>query len=110
MNQRAADSADTRDRIDRYLRESGLAARNARVVPLTGDAADRRYFRIRPADGPSIVLALHAGPLTLLHEQATALLSWLSVCSRRLTVGKLAEAMGLDYAHHPRAWTHRWRT
>jgi N-acetylmuramate 1-kinase len=60
---RAADGVENRDRIDRYLRESGLAARNARVVPLTGDASDRRYFRIIPADGPSLVLALHAGPI-----------------------------------------------
>ena len=63
MDQRTADSADTRDRIDRYLRESGLAARSARVVPLTGDASDRKYFRILPADGPSTVLALHAGAI-----------------------------------------------
>jgi hypothetical protein len=27
---------------------------------LTGDASDRKYFRIIPVDGPSIVLALHA--------------------------------------------------
>jgi aminoglycoside/choline kinase family phosphotransferase len=63
MDQRTAGSADTRARIDRYLRESGLAARSARVVPLTGDASDRHYFRILPADGPSIVLALHAGAI-----------------------------------------------
>ena len=49
--------------IDQFLRESGMAGRDARVVPLTGDASDRRYFRIIPADGPSIVLALHAGPI-----------------------------------------------
>jgi N-acetylmuramate 1-kinase len=60
VNNRTTDSADIRDRIDRYLRGSGLAERGARVVPLTGDASDRRYFRILPADGPSIVLALHA--------------------------------------------------
>jgi N-acetylmuramate 1-kinase len=52
-----------RDRIDRYLQVSGFAERNARVVPLTGDASDRRYFRVIPVDGPSIVLALHAGPI-----------------------------------------------
>jgi aminoglycoside/choline kinase family phosphotransferase len=52
-----------RDRIDRYLRESGLAGGNARVVPLTGDASDRHYFRIIPADAASIVLALHTGPI-----------------------------------------------
>jgi aminoglycoside/choline kinase family phosphotransferase len=54
---------DLRERIDCYLRESGLCGDNPRVVPLTGDASDRRYFRIIPADGSSIVLALHAGPI-----------------------------------------------
>jgi N-acetylmuramate 1-kinase len=63
VNHRTMDSAEVRERIDRYLRDSGLAARNARVVPLTGDASDRRYFRILPAEGPSVVLALHAGPI-----------------------------------------------
>ncbi len=33
-----------------------------RVVPLTGDASDRRYFRIVPRTGPTFVLALHAAP------------------------------------------------
>ena len=63
MNQRTTEGAAVRDRIDRYLRESGLADRQARVVPLTGDASDRKYFRVIPADGGSIVLALHAGPI-----------------------------------------------
>src|SRR6266508_4077306 len=62
-DQRTADGIQLRERIDQYLRDTGLAGRNARVVPLTGDASDRRYFRIIPADGPSIVLALHAGPI-----------------------------------------------
>ena len=62
-DQRTADGRRLRERIDQYLRESGLAGRNARVVPLTGDASDRKYFRIIAADGPSIVLALHAGPI-----------------------------------------------
>ena len=60
---RTIEDSDLRERIDRYLRESGLAGRGARVVPLTGDASDRRYFRILAADGPSVVLALHAGPI-----------------------------------------------
>ncbi len=64
MNEpRTADGAQLRERIAGYLRDSGLAGLDARVVPLTGDASDRRYFRIIPADGPSIVLALHAGPI-----------------------------------------------
>ena len=62
-NQRTPEGTEVRDRIDRYLRGSGLADRQARVVPLTGDASDRKYFRIIPADGASIVLALHAGPI-----------------------------------------------
>src|SRR6185295_13566891 len=48
---------------DRFLTESGLTARHPRVMPLTGDASDRRYFRVLLDDGPSIVLALHAGPI-----------------------------------------------
>ena len=58
-----ADATQLRDRIHQYLRESGLAGKNARVVPLTGDASDRRYFRIIPTDGPSLVLALHASAI-----------------------------------------------
>src|SRR5882672_13384 len=62
-NQRTADGLRLRERIGQYLRESGLADARARVVPLTGDASDRKYFRIIPSNGPSIVLALHAGPI-----------------------------------------------
>ena len=61
--QRTSTSVQLRERIDQYLEDSGLAGPNPRVVPLTGDASDRRYFRVIPADGPSIVLALHAGPI-----------------------------------------------
>src|SRR3954454_20430401 len=61
--QRTADGTELRERIDRYLRDSGMGGATPRVVPLTGDASDRKYFRIIPADGPSIVLALHAGPI-----------------------------------------------
>src|SRR4051794_27063764 len=60
---RTAEGTQLRDRIDQFLSASGLVRGNARVVPLTGDASDRRYFRIFPADGASIVLALHAGPI-----------------------------------------------
>jgi aminoglycoside/choline kinase family phosphotransferase len=52
-----------RDRIDQYLAAQGGAAPHARVVPLTGDASDRRYFRIISPDGHSTVLALHAGAI-----------------------------------------------
>jgi aminoglycoside/choline kinase family phosphotransferase len=33
-----------------------------RVVALTGDASDRRYFRVLPRDGDSFVLAVNAAP------------------------------------------------
>lgn len=63
-DKRSTEGAEIRERIDGYLHRSGLAARNARVVPLTGDASDRRYFRILIADSPSIVLSLHSAPFT----------------------------------------------
>src|SRR5438093_9458079 len=75
--QRTGDGADLRERIDRYLRTSGMAARSPKVVPLTGDASDRRYFRILLGDGDSVVLALHAGPIdfaTLPFANVSALL------------------------------------
>ena len=52
-----------RAKIDRYLDASGLARRAPKIVPLTGDASDRRYFRVLLSDGDSVVLALHAGPI-----------------------------------------------
>jgi aminoglycoside/choline kinase family phosphotransferase len=53
----------TRERIDRFLQESGMIDPRARVVPLTGDASDRKYFRVITRDGSSYVIALHAGPI-----------------------------------------------
>ena len=50
-------------RINQYLDELQLRSRATKVVPLTGDASDRRYFRVLLNDGDSIVLALHAGPI-----------------------------------------------
>jgi aminoglycoside/choline kinase family phosphotransferase len=60
MEVRQAEALDARERIDGYLQRSGLAARSPRVVPLTGDASDRRYFRVILPDSPSIVLALYS--------------------------------------------------
>jgi N-acetylmuramate 1-kinase len=51
---------DQRERIDAYLTQSGLAARAPHVVPLTGDASDRRYYRVMLPDAPSIVLSLYS--------------------------------------------------
>src|SRR5438067_4979528 len=62
MDRRQPGTDDARERIQGYLERSGLAAGKPRVVPLTGDASDRRYFRILLPDAPSIVLALNAAP------------------------------------------------
>ena len=60
---RGREPSDPTARIEQYLRESGLAGAGARIVPLTGDASDRKYFRIIAGDGTALVLALHAGPI-----------------------------------------------
>src|SRR3954469_3200312 len=53
---------ETRERIQGYLDRSGLTAGNPRVVPLTPDASDRRYFRILLPGAQSIVLSLYSAP------------------------------------------------
>jgi len=57
-----------------------------------------------------LVVAARDGPLALLREQAVARLKRLAVLGRRLTVGKLAEAIGLDFHRHRRAWASIWLT
>jgi N-acetylmuramate 1-kinase len=58
-----ADGLDARLRIDQFLDGAGSGSRNVKVVPLTGDASDRRYFRVLFRDGPAEVLAVHPGPI-----------------------------------------------
>ncbi len=60
---RRAEGGEVRTRIDRFLAESGLRDRNVKVVPLTGDASDRRYFRLLLRNQPSQVLAVHPGAI-----------------------------------------------
>jgi N-acetylmuramate 1-kinase len=55
MNRRASD--DVRTRIDTYL--TAKALNGAKVVPLTGDASDRRYFRVLLRDAAPQVLAVY---------------------------------------------------
>ena len=45
------------DRVEEYLGRNGQRDRGVRVVPLTGDASDRRYFRLIEPDGQTSVLA-----------------------------------------------------
>ena len=62
MGGSATAPSEARAKIDGFLGRSGYAAQSPRVVPLTGDASDRRYFRILLANEPSIVLSLYAAP------------------------------------------------
>ncbi len=48
-------------RVRTYLERTGLAA--AAIDELPGDASDRRYVRVRAADGASQVLLVHRGPI-----------------------------------------------
>ena len=60
VEKRSPDTAEQRERIDLYLGRNGFSAFRPRIVPLTGDASDRRYYRILTAHGTPFVLALHA--------------------------------------------------
>ena len=57
---KSPESAEQRERIDLYLGRTGLGRQNPRVVPLTGDASDRRYYRVLPPGSRPFVLALYA--------------------------------------------------
>ena len=49
-------------RIHEFLERSTLADADAKAVPLTGDASDRRYVRLFPRAGDSFVLAIYTDP------------------------------------------------
>ncbi|HSL23832.1 MAG TPA: phosphotransferase [Vicinamibacterales bacterium] len=58
---RQPENAIVRDRVREYLDRNALGGDSVRVVPLTGDASDRRYFRLLLGDEPSRVLSLYPG-------------------------------------------------
>ena len=58
-----ADDSDARTRIDRFLTGQGLGDFAAAVVPLAGDASDRKYFRVLIQHAAAQVLAVHPGPI-----------------------------------------------
>ncbi|MCM3881307.1 MAG: phosphotransferase [Vicinamibacterales bacterium] len=64
MNDRPAAMRDTRERIDEALQRARLAGPQVRVVPLTGDASTRQYFRVMRPDNPPVVLAVYDEPFT----------------------------------------------
>lgn len=70
-------------------------------------AIDRLLWIMALAYGLA-VLAMQDEKMASLRRQSTALLRQLSVVGRHLTVGKLAEAISLDYNKHHRAWTSAW--
>jgi hypothetical protein len=55
-----------------------------------------------------VVLALYQRTLRAVGRQVTAVLEAFSVVGDRLTVGKLAEAIALDYHEHRTAWIAAW--
>jgi hypothetical protein len=60
---RTTSGSDLRARIEQFLVTTRLDQRGAKVVPLTGDASDRQYFRVLFRDAPSQVLAVYPGPI-----------------------------------------------
>jgi aminoglycoside/choline kinase family phosphotransferase len=78
--------------VQTYLDRNGV--QGARVVALTGDASDRRYFRILPKDGESFVLAVYSSPFdfeTLPFVNTTALFTAMPVPVPRI-LGHAADA------------------
>jgi Transposase DDE domain len=71
------------------------------------DAIDRLLWIVALAY-TVLLLALRDPAAGRLARQAVTLLRRQAVLGRRLTVGKLAEAMALDARHHGRAWRAVW--
>ena len=61
MNERGAGAH--LDRVARYLARRGLAGPGVTIAELPGDASDRRYVRLRLADGTTRMLMVHSVPL-----------------------------------------------
>jgi N-acetylmuramate 1-kinase len=62
MDKRSPEQQEVRDRIETCLERAKLAGPQVRVVPLTGDASTRQYFRVLRPDNPSVVLAVYDTP------------------------------------------------
>ncbi|HEX6323424.1 MAG TPA: phosphotransferase [Vicinamibacterales bacterium] len=60
MERRTEEGSRVRLCVQGYLARTKQS--DARVVPLTGDASDRRYFRVQPGAGKPFVMAVHAEP------------------------------------------------
>jgi aminoglycoside/choline kinase family phosphotransferase len=62
MDTRSPALQETRAKIDECLQRAKLAGADVRIVPLTGDASTRKYFRVLRPDNPSVVLAVYDTP------------------------------------------------
>jgi N-acetylmuramate 1-kinase len=62
VDRRSPEQLATREKIDRCLERAKLAGPMVRVVPLSGDASTRQYFRVLRPDNPSVVLAVYDAP------------------------------------------------
>ena len=63
MDRRTDEGTRVRLCVQGYLARTRQS--DARVVPLTGDASDRKYFRVVPKDGDPFVIAVHAQPFDM---------------------------------------------
>jgi hypothetical protein len=78
-----------------------------RFMVRSWEAIDRLLWMVALAYA-LVALALQDGKLVAFRKQAIAVLRRLSVLGRSLTVGKLAEAIGLDFGNHKAAWASVW--
>jgi N-acetylmuramate 1-kinase len=62
VDRRSEEQQAIRHKIDLCLDRAKLAGPQARVLPLTGDASTRQYFRVMRPDNPSVVLAVYDAP------------------------------------------------
>jgi aminoglycoside/choline kinase family phosphotransferase len=64
MDRRTPAQQAVRLKIDECLERAKLAGPQVRVVPLTGDASTRQYFRVLRPGNPSVVLSVYDAPFT----------------------------------------------
>jgi len=70
-------------------------------------AIERLLWAVAVAYG-LIALLMQEAQLRGFREQAIRVIKKMGIFGKRLTFGKLAEAITLDYQHHQRAWTAVW--
>lgn len=97
--------------VQRWAIETGFETMRAwgqdRFIVRPSQAIDRLPWTVALAHA-LMVLALRDGKLAGFRAQAIRLIKAQAVLGRRLTVGKLAQAIGLDFVRHRRAWAYSW--